>query len=214
MQENVFVIAKIFEKVVGYNPLTLPQDKALSLIPLGQKFTIPKTSEPVAQNVGSIFPVRAERKKFTAQGSPLWRDTNSYTGFMPVTIVAAGKEYQLGHTIVSISGKKKLVETDMTERNGSVIELIHTGNYEIALRGIALGQNGEFPDEEIAILKDLYISNEPIGFRCALTDIYLEADDSCVIKGFDIPAKAGVENVREYSLSIVSNPILTLEITD
>lgn len=217
VSNGVFFIAQLYEKIVGYNPLTLPQQEALAFIPLARKYDIPALEKKQAQK-GEYSVAASAKKTHTANGSPLWRDTANRTGFMPVTIVwvsADGtqtKEFALGHTIVGISAKKKLVETDMTERNGSVIELIHSGNYEISLRGIVVGENGSFPDEDLALLYELYTKNEPVSFRCALTDIFMGSDDSVVIKGFDIPQKQGVEGVREYSLSIVSNAILTLEL--
>lgn len=123
--------------------------------------------------------------------------------FMPVVIEHKGKDYELPIAVVRITGRKKIVETDMVGRKGSVKELISMDDYEITVSGVII--EDDFPEAGITQLNALYNINESVGLKCALTDIFMEEDDKVVIKSIDLSEMKGTEHAQVYSINMVTD---------
>lgn len=149
------------------------------------KYDGPKANERESSNLGSTL-----RK----------RDANGRWYFMPVVLVYKGKEYEMPNSLISIRGKKHIVSTPMAGRKGTVKELISMEDYEIKIQGVALGT--DWPDDQLADIKEIYAVNESVQLKCALTDIFMDEDDMVVIKSIDIPEMRGVEHAQTYSLDL------------
>ena len=128
------------------------------------------------------------------------RDANGRWYFMPVVLVYKGKEYEMPNSLISIRGKKHIVSTPMVGRKGTVKELISMEDYEIKIQGVALGT--DWPDDQLADIKEIYAVNESVQLKCALTDIFMDEEDMVVIKSIDIPEMRGVEHAQTYSLDL------------
>ena len=156
------------------------------------------------------------------QGSPYYAgDAMGKEYFMPVTLVyedaAAGRSvrYSLPYPIVSVSGRKTIIETPLSERRGTVKELICQRDYEIVIRGFIIGTNNEFPENEVTRLRDVYEQNTALSIECPLTDIFLlrpdrKGSDQVVIYGLDLPEIKGVKNVRPYCIRMLSDEAFDL----
>ncbi len=123
--------------------------------------------------------------------------------FLPVILEHEGKEYEIPNAVIRISGKKKIVETDMIGRKGSVKELISIDDYEITVSGIIVAD--DFPEEGITEINELYNINESVKLKCALTDIFMETDDKVVIKDIDFQEMKGTEHVQLFSMNMVTD---------
>ena len=149
------------------------------------KYDGPAANERESSNLGSTL-----RK----------RDANGRWYFMPVVLVHKGKEYEMPNSLISIRGKKHIVSTPMVGRKGTVKELISMEDYEIRIQGVALGT--DWPDDQLADIKEIYAVNESVQLKCALTDIFMDEEDMVVIKSIDIPEMRGVEHAQTYSLDL------------
>lgn len=149
------------------------------------KYDGPEANERESSNLGSTL-----RK----------RDANGRWYFMPVVLVYKGKEYEMPNSLISIRGKKHIVSTPMVGRKGTVKELISMEDYEIKIQGVALGT--DWPDDQLADIKEIYAVNESVQLKCALTDIFMDEEDMVVIKSIDIPEMRGVEHAQTYSLDL------------
>ena len=174
------------------------------------------------------------RKEQGASGSAYYAsDTPGMEYYMPVTLTypdvssipdpppgTAGqsnndsftilKTWALPYPVISINSKKTIVETPLTERRGSVKELIGIKDYEITIKGFIIGRTNEFPEEEVTRLRTIYELNSAISIQCPLTDIFLlrpdrSGSDQVVITDLKFPAVTGIKNVRPYELSFVSD---------
>ena len=111
-----------------------------------------------------------EIEEYTKKGSLLRkRDVNGIWVFMPIVFVYRGKSYEIPNAVIQAVGKKTIVETAMVGRRGSVKELIAVDDYEISIAGVISG-NGEYPEDAISEIDELYNINEPVTLQCALTD--------------------------------------------
>ena len=149
------------------------------------KYDGPAPNERESSNLGSTL-----RK----------RDANGRWYFMPVVLVYKGKEYEMPNSLISIRGKKNIVSTPMVGRKGTVKELISMDDYEISIQGVAL--DTDWPDDQLAAIKEIYSVNESVQLKCALTDIFMDDEDMVVIKSIDIPEMRGVEHAQTYSLDL------------
>ena len=122
---------------------------------------------------------------------------------MPVVLEHKGKEYEIPNAVISINGKKTIVETAMVGRKGTVKELISVDDYEINIAGVAL--DSDFPDSQIAELNDLYNINEAVTLKCALTDIFLEEEDKVVLKSIDFQEMRGCETSQVFKMNLVTD---------
>ncbi|MBS1740733.1 MAG: hypothetical protein JST88_09350 [Bacteroidetes bacterium] len=106
----------------------------------------------------------------------------------------------------------------MVNREGTVKELISTDDYRISIRGLCVGANGLWPEDEVGRLQKLYALNESLSISCPLTDIYLikpdrDGSDKAVIIDFEIMETKGFQGIVGYRMELISdNPYsLTLE---
>lgn len=198
MAEISFSLADIFEQTFGYKT---------------QAF------EPEFLRVqGDTTPYRTEQGFL---GSPYYSsDALGREYYMPVTIKYLDgstsnqqgvlKKWDLPYPVISIASRKTIVETPLTERRGTVKELINIQDYEITIRGFIIAKANEFPESEVATLRNIYEQNAALSIQCPLTDIFLlrpdrSGSDQVVIKQLKFPDVTGIKNVRPYELQLVSD---------
>ena len=145
-------------------------------------------------------PAPNERESSNLGSTLRKRDANGRWYFMPVVLVYKGKEYEMPNSLISIRGKKNIVSTPMVGRKGTVKELISMDDYEISIQGVAL--DTDWPDDQLAAIKEIYSVNESVQLKCALTDIFMDEEDMVVIKSIDVPEMRGVEHAQTYSLDM------------
>ena len=121
----------------------------------------------------------------------------------------------LPYPVLSVVAKKKIIETELTERRGSVSELINQGNVRFTIRGVMVGDTNEFPEALMAKLWKLYTQNTALQMQCAVTDIMLVQPDNggsdmVVITDVNFPEIKGVKNVRGYELQVMSDSPFSL----
>lgn len=125
------------------------------------------------------------------------------------------ERFVLPHPVIAVSSRKVIVETALTERRGTVKELINIQDYEIVIKGLIIGRGNDFPEDEVIALRTVYERNTPLSLKCPLTDIFLlrpdrGGSDQVVIKELKFPAVTGVKNVRPYELHLLSDESFNL----
>lgn len=125
--------------------------------------------------------------------------------FMPVTFRHKGKEYEIDCALITIAGKKNIIETPLVGRQGAVKELISIDDYQIDISGLVIGFDKEWPEEKIEAINELYTINEAIELKCALTDIFFDKDDKVVIKELKLPSAKQTEHVQVVEIKCVTD---------
>lgn len=162
-----------------------------------------------------------ERNKKAEQNAKLGADyygTDMSTGeyYMPVTIEyqsgtsGADSKWTLPHPVIAVTSRKTIIETPLTERRGTVKELINVQDYDIVIKGFIINKKNEFPEEDITTLRNIYELNKPVSVKCPVTDIFLlrpdrKGSDKVVIKELKFPPVSGIKNIRPYELHMVSD---------
>ena len=102
---------------------------------------------------------------------------------------------------ININLRKHIVKTPVSGRSGTVKELIGTEDYQITLQGKLYNNEGNYPEEQVEILKGLFDKNEALKIGNPLTDI-LEID-SVIIESLEFPTSDKTD-VQPFSLRLVS----------
>lgn len=153
-----------------------------------------------------------ERATQSITGKTLRKLKNGIWYFMPVSISHKGKTWYFDEAVISISGKKTIVETPMVGRKGSVKELISTDDYEIKLMAVMEDPSGDYPEKEMQELVSLWEINEAVKISCVLTDYFLKGDDSVVIKTIDPVTVEGNEDMQVFNMTLISDSPFELEL--
>lgn len=127
--------------------------------------------------------------------------------FLPVTLDGI----VLPNPLVSISGKKTIVETPMVGANGSVKEVINIQDYTIKVICTEIWPSNVWPESGLIMMRDVWLKNKTLTIECPLTDIFLQAKDNCVITGISMPDMRGIENAQVYEINLVSDTYFELE---
>lgn len=194
----VYDIANIMNTLYGYKPMSI------GLIP-----------EAASVNEFNV-PVAPAKKTTTIKGSPIYgqQDMLGREVFCPLTLSAGGINYEFPFCVIGVRNRKIIVETPMVERNGAVIEEIAVSGYNFSVKGFLIDPNNQFPDEQLSKLIELFETNEPVVMKSALTDLFLEKDDRVVMRNLEIPEKAKVIGVRDYSFELVQDGVFDLYAVD
>ena len=154
-------------------------------------------------------------ERYSKYGIPLYGiapDGREY--FLPTTI--NGED--IGFNLISITGKKKIIETDLTERRGTVKEIISIQDYTIDIKGLIIGSHdNDFMtvEKKMGVIRTLFDLNESVELVNALTDIVLisagQKRDKIVIESLSFPETKGVKHVRGYAMTMISDSVFELE---
>jgi hypothetical protein len=128
--------------------------------------------------------------------------------FLPVRL----DDYLLPFAVMSMTWKKVFVTTHMPERGGSVHELISIDDYEFNIKGLLINETGNFPEQQIIHLHQVFSMNASIRLRSALSAIVLKKEELVIVKEVKWPATAGVESVKAFDINVESDQIFELTI--
>lgn len=151
---------------------------------------------------GSFNITASYQDKFSSLGSSLEGKTEFGTPyFLPVKL----NGIELPFPLINITAKKRIVQTPLVGRRGTVKELINIEDYAITIKGIAIEKDNRFPEFSITQLKELFEENVSVPIQCALTDIFLQEDDSVVIQSLNLPDMKGIEHAQAYEMKLISD---------
>ena len=193
-QPLIFDVAQVLNDLYGYKPANIP-------------------GLPTASTDANSFSIEpATQKRTTLKGSALYglKDTLGREVFCPIVITARGVDYEFPYAIIGMRSKAIIVETPMVERRGAVIEEIGIDAWRFVVKGFFVDPLNQFPDQELDLLNQLWETREPVRLKCALTDLFLGENDRVVMTQLDIPEKAKVIGVRDFSFELVQDGILDL----
>lgn len=138
----------------------------------------------------------------TAVGTPIRKqDATGRWYFMPVTLHSSLGALELPCAAISLTSKKRIVETSLSGRRGTVHELVSVESYAITLSAILIGEDGNYPEEEVLRLRNLYELNEAIELESALSDLVLGNDDRIILETIEFPTASGSEATQPVHMT-------------
>lgn len=123
---------------------------------------------------------------------------------MPVFLPATLSGIELPNPLVSISGEKAIIETDVINV-GTVFEKTFTRPYDIIIICTLINAEGTWPENEIVSFEKLYAEGTLYTLNCALTDIFLEPEKNFILTKIDVIDMGQCENAQVIQLTGRSN---------
>jgi len=200
-----FNLTDLFAATFGYTPMNVKFDaNATSIRQTGDESSDIKFSSPQIVN---------KKSQAGMYGGYYAKDVLGRDVFMPLTLGGL----VLPYVWMNVKGTKRIVETPMTDRDGSVLEIIAIDNWQIGVKGFALKHDGTFPEEEIEDLRKLFMRKESVSCKSVLTDIFLlskenNGNDKVVMRDLEIMENQGIQHVRGFQFTLTSDMILELEL--
>ena len=198
MANNIFDIHKLYKSVFGSTPYFIkseePQEE-LELYQIAQsdrsKYTIDYTSKQIALNKKSVY------------GTDIWHPITFWESeFSKIEIEAC---------TVAVNLLKTVVRTSVSERKGTVKEIFNIDDYRFSVRGLLIGKDRFFPEEQIAMLKKLFETTQPVFLKGGYPEIFLEENAQVVITALDFPDVEGKAHwIRPFTLTCESDYIQDL----
>lgn len=187
-------IGDILKRVYGYRGLPFPASPDTTGVSfIGSEFK-ETTAIPTQERI--------------SKGTPLWgQNVLGRPVFMPVKIGGI----ELPNPLISFSGEKAIIETDVTEV-GTVFEQVFIRPYDITIICTLINKEGSFPEKEVIKFEKLYREGTLYTLECAFTDIFLQPKNNFILGKIDIVDMEGVEDAQVIQLSGRSNVDFELEI--
>jgi len=151
------------------------------------------------------------RREVSSLGQKYYaEDLSGREFFLPVWI----NKQLIPFAVMGMTWKKTFVHTPMPERSGQVHELISIDDYDFTIKGLLVDDGGEFPEQDIVDLYNLFKINASLSMHSALSDIILngEFDQKVIIQNINWPPVSGVEHVKAFEIKAVSDHIFELTI--
>jgi len=198
-QFNEFDLGEIFKSVWGYTapPLLFALQNKVENKLFG------KTSDSSDYS----FATPSDRRESNIKGSPFYGlNNNGNEVFLPIWLIKIdGTKFMLQNTVSSIVSKKTIVETQLVNAQGNVKEEISMDDWDIAVKGIIVSPDGDYPDQQVFDLKEIYKSSESLGIQNARTSLLFEGNEKVVIKNLKLPELKGMKNVQAFECDLVSD---------
>jgi hypothetical protein len=219
MAKTNFNLNDLFQQQWGYQPAEIKIDNID-----GAHIATGDETGKIKLTERNLVNKKSERGSY---GSYYGKDVWGREVFMPLTLGAPidrKNPYQntetqlyLPYVWLKINVAKRLIETDITERRGSVIELVSFENVQIGVKGFAIGAFDSFPETEIEDLCRMFERAQSLECQSVLTDIFLlnkknNRTDRVVMRNLEIMDNQGIEHVRGFQFDLISDQILTLEL--
>lgn len=134
--------------------------------------------------------------------------------FLPVTLwVSESLQITFECCTIRVTGKKTIIRTAVSERKGTVKEQFNVDDYQFTVKGVLIGTERKFPDDQIVILRDIFESTKPVFLKNALAELFLDKTTQIAIESFEIPEVEGKAlRHRPFSFVCESDFIDTLKI--
>lgn len=118
-------------------------------------------------------------------------------------------KWWLPNPVLSWDLKVHVVDTELTERDGMVSELINISGYKISVKGLLVNETAnEFPEKDYDTLLRLVNLKTPFKINNPATDILLMNGGNntkmVTVRGLRFPGKEGVKHVKAYELELES----------
>lgn len=133
-------------------------------------------------------------------------NNNGNEMFMPIWLIRAdGTRLLLQNTVSNLSNQVTIVETPLVNRQGTVKEEISINDWVISVKGVIVSADGDYPDEQVAELNEIYTLREALGIENARTALVLDQDEKVVIKSLKFTEIKGVRSAQAFEMEMVSD---------
>ena len=196
-------IEQLFKTTFGSNPYKVP---GLSEPPNETGYKLKGSNSPMTQITGSTLSTYHE-------GAEIWLPT--WFRGLPANMFENGNLF-LPYSVISLSGKKNIIETNLTERFGTVKELYNIDDCKILIKGFLIDKDKRiWPEKHLMDLQSIFELDTAFILDNALTNAVLHKTDLVCIDSVDIPeVEGGRKHVRPFAIELTTSQIFVLELEE
>lgn len=114
--------------------------------------------------------------------------------------------------ILEASRTKAIVTTSIEGRNGTIKEFSNLGDYDISIKGVLIGDDGQYPERQVKALSDFESCPVAIGVTNEFFR-YINVS-KLVIKKINWKGKEGYQNLQAFELDCISDEQVALTLED
>lgn len=157
-----------------------------------------RLSKPTPEQVGEVGDLYYERT--SALGAPV---------ILPIAI--DGIELP-DNTVMTITGRNRIIETDLNSDQGDFHEQWSKGNYRIQIRGMVIQPNGieDYPEDQLRKIKRLIDAETHLSIECDMTTLFGITD--IAVYDYNFPALPGVSMAQPFELMCKNSNKFELEL--
>lgn len=163
--------------------------------------------------VGLPFPLAplSTRRRVAVPDSGEEIEVFSGTSFLQAVKIG---DYEFAlDALVSITGGKTVLKTQVSGLDGTVKEIISNNDYQIEIRGIIINEeNDEYPEQEVASIRNMLEANVTQKIEGDIFKIF--NINQMVVEKWSLPGEAGGQNYQAYQISGVSDRPVELTLMD
>jgi hypothetical protein len=192
-----FNLVDLYRNVFGYKGVPFPAG-GISINPnLRGKVDALISGTKFSDQSGVIEP-------FEVEGDFAANAANGARLFMPIKL--NGIQLQ-NEPLVELRGKKIIKKTNLTgehrqgvtNKRGSVKELINIGDYKITIRGIVINEDSErYPETEMRVIRKIIEERKSVEIQCLLTTIFNIS--LIAIEDSNFPVVPGMQHAQAYEI--------------
>lgn len=105
--------------------------------------------------------------------------------------------------LVTVSQSKKIIKTEIQGRDGTIKEYIGLDDYQVSVRGIITGKNGQRPVDQISALKKML--DAPIAVEVASTYLQMLGIHFMVLESYELGETEGGYSYQTFSMNFLSD---------
>lgn len=204
----VIDLVQLFQRQFGSKPYVINKEGELS----------EEASESYQINEG--FSTQYAAQEFTKGGHLLKEEYQGIEVLLPVKFFDQGNEVlSLPFVVVSIRGRKHVIETPMWERQGEVLEQYCIGGYNMTVKGFLIAKDKKFPEAEYIALRKAYEDYSSLQVDNGLFNLFLKTEGlqpfeqrRVVLMDLDFPEVTGGKHAKPFVLTLKQDSIFTLEL--
>jgi hypothetical protein len=203
--QTVLDVQTVFENTWGYIGLPYPEI-------LVNRFLKGKKSLPEFK-FDKKYVKRSELKLRSDLAAPLrYADI-----FLPIWLFEADNtsdedKYLLPLSMMRMTCKKNIVATPLVNGAGTVKEEISIDDWELDIKGVMVGLDGDYPDAELQTLAGWWERSAALNIQNAKTAICMSGGEKALITSLNLPECNGFENIQPYELKMISDVPFSLNI--
>lgn len=177
-------------------------------------FALPAISKEIYKGkIQGVQPDKAKIKRLSALGTPVFSDLQ----FSPADVFGTGDLFDhipIDCVLFTVNQEKKIVETDVAGRSGSIKEYIGEADFEINIKGvIASNRPGVEPIEQRENLVAFLRYQQSIGINSAfLNDVF--GIFELVVMNYNMPQKEGEISQQHFEINCKSDKPVEVLITE
>jgi Domain of unknown function (DUF6046) len=130
------------------------------------------------------------------------KNTGKTISFQAVTLITV---------LISVSLDKKIIRTEIPDRDGTQKEYVGTDDFQVSINGTLNGPNGKYPVDDVRALKAILDCPTPIE----VTNLFLNTLDihTIIIKDYNFDQEAGGYSSQKFSITAISDTPIELQMS-